>query len=271
MTTLISMSRVKHNTICSGATPYSKRLLACEWQCPASVTACVLTLLVIALVSNVTACSGRDLPPTARDEAKAQEVFAAFRNAVVTKLGRGAAALVSTSSMEYAAHLQELALYAPRDVLEAAPVSAEMYVLLLRLNLTAQQLQSMLPADVLAFGIEKGIIGNLWQADDQLHGFRFITSGVGSGERVRNYFNKAKPVGAPIRLVREGFETWRMDILPELEALDENMRSLAKDRQLSERTVARAVVEFYSMKRLQPRDFEPMRTPEPGQQGGHDA
>ena len=212
-----------------------------------------------------------DSPPTARDEAKAREVFDAFRSAVVAKNGNAAAALVSNPGLEQVAYIQELALYASREVLEAAPVSAEMYVLLLRLNLTAQQLQSMQPADVLAFGIEKGIIGNLWQADDQLHGFRFITSGVGSGERVRNHLNKAQPVGAPIRLVREGFETWRMDIAPELEALDENMRSLAKHRQLSERTVARAVVEFYSMKRLQPRDFEPMRTPKPGQQGGHDA
>jgi len=230
----------------------------------AKVIAHAFMLLAILITSNMAACGGVNSPPMAKDETEVRKVFEAFRSAVVTKNTSAAAALVSKAGFKHAAHIQELALYAPREVLEAEPISAEMYVLMLRMSFTAQQLKTMQPAEVLAFGVEKGFIGNLWQADDQLQGFRFLSSDMGKGQRIRHQ----TPVGAPVQLVREGFQTWRVDILPELAMLDKNMRSLAKARNLSERTVARAVVEFQSMKPLQPRYFDPLFPPKTAQLGG---
>lgn len=233
----------------------------------ARVMARMVMLLAIFVASNMAGCGGADSQSKARDEAEVQKVFTAFRSAVVAKNTGVAAALVSKASLDYASHIYDVALYAPRETLEAEPVSTEMYVLMLRMNYTAQQLKAMQPTDVLAFGIAKGFVGNLWQAEDQLQGFRFISADAGSGERVRHQ----RPIGAPVRLVRGGADTWRMDILPELEMLNENMRTLAKDRHLSERTVARAVVEFQSMKQLQPRYFEPLLTRNLVTPGRHDA
>jgi hypothetical protein len=181
--------------------------------------------------------------------------FAAYRDAVAADDGRTAGALVTSETLEHAAYLRDLALYATRAELEAEPVGAEMHVLLLRLRLSAVELEAMDDRAVFAFGVEHGFISNLWQARDELRQFQPEPSGAGwAGRRVR----REREVGARLRFLREDGE-WRLDLLPEFRRLSELIQEAATRNGVPERDLARARVELYTMKSLEPRHLEPLR------------
>jgi hypothetical protein len=213
--------------------------------------------IVGALSIQALACSQGPVAEIAPSDAEqVQATFEAYRNAVAADEGAAAAEWVTEGTLRHAAELRDLALYATRDELESEPVGSEMHVLMFRLHANAEELQAMDGRDAFAFGVDGGLISNLWKAEDELRDLQIEGSGPAL---VAHRFRGPYKLEPPLRFVREA-DRWKLDVMPEFESLSAVTEDNAEEMNVPPRDLARTRIELYSMKVLEPRHLEPLRS-----------
>lgn len=103
---------------------------------------------VIAAAAMLLAMSAR-----ADDGAAVRAAFEAYREAATAKDGEAAVALVTEGSTAHYGQLRDLALTAPRAMVETLPPADILLVLRLRHEFTAEELQTLSGADLIRIGV----------------------------------------------------------------------------------------------------------------------
>lgn len=187
-----------------------------------------------------------------------QASFGAWKTAMLAHDGHAASLLVTQASLEQFGRYRELALRAPETELDQLALIDRMFVLILRVQLSAERLEAMTPAQVLDFLVETRALGMDYA------GYSEIDQVEVRGERATARHTKfGRQIGAPLGFAFES--QWKQDLLPVIEQMGRDMDDyLARMEQKVAPTIyADAIVETFTGKMLEPRHLKPLAVDKP--------
>jgi hypothetical protein len=161
-------------------------------------------------------------------EARATAAVEAYQQALVDRRGVDAAALVTASTLEHYAALQELALTAPPEQLARQTMFDRLTMTLLRAQLPADQLAAASPGELFALAVDAGLVGRQVGA---LEPRAARVDGDGGTARVELVDAAGQLVAVDVR--REG-QAWKVDLTGLMPRADDALRRLARAQGLGE-------------------------------------
>ncbi len=161
-------------------------------------------------------------------------------------------ALLSAPSRKYYPSLQQLALHADAATLQGLEPIEQLQVLFLRLMLEPQALQAMSEQQLLAFALERGLIGQDLRASDALR--EIAITGNSAQGRLYKFGRDDWPDRSLQYFVREE-DGWRVDLRGELERLRTDFDAFLARSHLSTGEAAFFILETRLMRKVTPADF----------------
>jgi type II secretory pathway component PulC len=190
-------------------------------------------------------------PMPMQDEAEIKAL--AMRWAVAAAVHDGSSlALLSGPSREYYPSLQQLALHADATTLQGLEPIEQLQVLFLRLMLEPQSLQAMSEQQLLAFALQRGLIGQDLRASDALR--EIAIAGDTAQGRLYKFGRDDWPDRSLQYFVREE-GGWRVDLRGELERLRSDFDAFLARSHLSTAEAAFFILETRLMRKVTPADF----------------
>lgn len=180
-------------------------------------------------------------------------VFTAYREAILAKQGGEAAALLSRSTFDYYEKMRKLALTGDAKTVQAESLSNQLQVLLMRLRVPTEKLESLSSQALIAYAIDEGWIGRdsvvKLKAGDVLTEGDIATlavsiEGVGAGPGFR--FNR-EPAG------------WRLDLVPLLQMSNLMLQMAAKEKGIPEDQFMLGMLESVVGRKIGPEAWVPPR------------
>ncbi len=189
---------------------------------------------------------------TASQDQTAITQLAARWDAAATAHDGAGVALLSESSRAYYPNLQQLALHADAATLEGLEPIEQLQVLFLRLMLEPDKLQAMDAQQLLAFALQRGLIGQDLRDSDVL---REVTV-VGNSAQGRLYkFGREDWPDRNLQYFVREEDGWRIDLRGELERLRTDFDAFLARSGLSGGEAAFFILETRLMRKVTPADF----------------
>ncbi|MEU0091590.1 hypothetical protein [Kribbella sp. NPDC006257] len=165
------------------------------------------------------------------DKAAVTQAFTAYREALLAKNGKAAAALLTADSLAYYARLKKLALSAPEAELRRVQLSEQLAVLFLRLRVRADDLRRWSPTELGIDSVEND------QSSTGAKVSRMSTGAVDVSGDTASVLMKldGKETGFSFSFWRESGH-WKFRMLPLLESGENSMRAIVQERHLTNRT-----------------------------------
>jgi len=163
-------------------------------------------------------------------------------------------ALLSAASRVYYPHLQQLALHADAPTLLQLEPIEQLQVLFLRLLPEPDQLQAMDAQQLLAFALQRGLIGQDLRDSDTLRELA-IAENSAQG-RLYKFGRDDWPDRSLQYFVREE-GNWRIDLRGELERLRTDFDAFVARSGLSAGEAAFFILETRLLRKVTPADFDP--------------
>ena len=189
-------------------------------------------LMAAAVLAGAAACGGDEPAP----EQQVQSSYAAYAKAVSAKDGGTSSGLVSGSTLDYYAHLRDLALTADRASLGEERVIDQLAVLSMRANIPADTLRTADARGVVAAAVKTQVISSGGAGSTELSGVKVQgdsasgTLGVGGGaQRVL------------LRFHREG-GAWKVDLTGLLEPAETALKAALQREKLTPEGLLRQVM-----------------------------
>jgi hypothetical protein len=154
--------------------------------------------------------------------AAVRNVFSAYRSAILSGEGDEAAALLGQSTYDYYDEMRRLALYGDAKAVQAQSLVNQMQVLLFRLRVPPDQLESLSSQALIAHAVDQGWIGK--NSVLELQPGQVLSEG---DVAVLHVIVDGKDAGPAFRFNRES-DAWRLDLLPTMQASNAALQS---DRQ----------------------------------------
>lgn len=197
-------------------------------------------ILLIVMFTGACSAAGDDPSPTATDAGSAtpaadddQEIRANFddyRNALLAGDGNAAFETMSQSSVDFYVEMRDLALTAPRPMMEKRSLIDRLHALTLRYVLAPQRLQEMTPVEIVAYAVDAGLIG---QGTLQLQELEEVT--VAGDTAVATVTSEGSKTEFTYEFVRDA-GGWRINLLVVLDVANERFVDLIEREGLSETT-----------------------------------
>ena len=193
------------------------------------IRCCALALMALLLI-----------PASARSEGDAKavrRVFSAYRSALLAGEGDAAAALLTRSTYDYYDEMRRLALYADAGTVQAQSLINQLQVLMLRLRLPADELESLSPEELIAHAVDQGWIGKesvltLQPGKVRSEGDVAVLHVEIDGEDAGPAFHFRRESGA-----------WRLDLVPTTQAGNAALQMAARRQDIPEREFLLVLVE----------------------------
>jgi hypothetical protein len=193
-------------------------------------------VLCIALV----ACSGEEradpvpLPQStvsgsAVDKAAVAQAFSSYREALLAKDGKTAAALLTAESIEYYAAIKKLALTAPESYLRRARMSDQLAVIFVRATVPVENIRSWSATQLAIDAVRRGQF-NASAVERMSAGTVEVSGDVGTV--LMKLDGKESPVS--FTFYREGGR-WKFRLIPLLEATESTLRARVQEQHITER------------------------------------
>ncbi len=180
-----------------------------------------VTILFLALVLGTATSSAED------DSDAVRSVFASYRRAILSGDGDAAAALLSQSTYDYYAEMKYLALYGSSEEVKSQSLVNQMQVLMYRLRIPTEQLESMSPRSLFAHEVNLGWIGK--SSVVKLQPGKVISEGNAAALHV---VVDGQVAGAPFQFNRESAQ-WRLDLVPTTQARNAALETIGKQQGVS--------------------------------------
>lgn len=150
-----------------------------------------------------------------------RSVFSAYRTAIMEGKGEEAADLLSRSTLDYFDKMRTLALHGDAATVQALALVDQMQVMLFRLRVPVETLETLSAKGLVAYAVEQGWIGKTSVA--KVTPGKVQSQGDDAMLHVRV---NGKDAGPAFRFGREAVG-WRLDLVPTLKATDGILRSAA--------------------------------------------
>jgi hypothetical protein len=183
-----------------------------------------------------------------------QTVFAGYRSKILAGEGDAAAALLSQNTVDYYDEMRQLALFASAEAVRAQSLVNQMQVLMLRMRVPTEELESMKARDLIAHAVDQGWIGK--NSVLQLQPGKVIAEG---DVAVLHVFVDGQDAGPMFRFNREQ-GSWRLDLVPTTQASNLSLQMAAKRQGVSESELLAMLMESVLGKKLGPEAWTPPRT-----------
>lgn len=188
-------------------------------------------LLALPLSFLVATASAEDAEEAVR------EAFSAYRSALLAGNGERAAGLLSGSTHDYYDEMRALALYGDADAVKGQSLVNQMQVLLLRLRVAPDQLESSSPGAIIALAVDQGWIGK--SSVLELQPGKVLSEG---DVAVLHVLVEGRDAGPAFRFQREA-GAWHLDLLPTLQASNAALQMAARKQGVPEDEFALVLME----------------------------
>jgi hypothetical protein len=186
------------------------------------------------LVATTAACSGSDAAP-ADPAAPVVNSFTAYSKAVTARDGGTAADLMTASSLSYYDKLRDLALDADRAELGAEPVVDQLTALSMRGDLSATDLRTLSPHDLVKKAVQINLISNGATPERGLQQVK-IDGDTATAELVMT-----EGAQYPVGFTREAGQ-WKFDVTSLLQPAESALSQAREQQKLTERQIVDQVV-----------------------------
>lgn len=193
------------------------------------------------------------LPSAARaqDEELVRRAFAAYKTAILQQDGESAVALVNKATLEYYAHMMDMALEAPEpDVRRLTPVNKIM-VLSLRHRVPIGDLRSMTPERLVTYAVDEGWIGKNSVIDSEIGDVQVFNTDASA-----DYIKGGDPTPLKYRFSKENGD-WKIDLTALMPMADQAMSTMIKERGFDEDAFIVSVLESVSGMKVSPSLWQP--------------
>lgn len=166
-------------------------------------------VLVAVLLS---ACAAAPQTVENTPERAVEDAFVAYKAAILAQDGTSGSALVTAASQDYYRDMADEALTADRQRLLATHIVDRITILLLRQNLTVDQLRRMTGRELTEFAIDRGWVSKDSAARTKLSNYRIF-----GDVATANVVNRSGELSKISMRFRFEQEAWRLDLLKNLE------------------------------------------------------
>jgi len=225
--------------------------MRCRWHrllCAAALPA----YLAVVLCHGVTAAELTGTTASA-DQSAIRQLAARWIAAATAHDGAGIALLCASSSA-YFPYLQQLALHADAATLQQLEPTLQLQVMFLRLMSPAAQLQAMGASQLLAFALQRGLIGQDLRASDRL-GELTVAEQSAQGRLYK--FGRADWPDRGLQYFGWEQGNWCVDLRGELEQLRSDFDAFTARSGLPATEAAFFILETRLMRKVIPADFAP--------------
>lgn len=167
-----------------------------------------------------------------------RRTFEDYRSALLSNDGRAAEKLLSRKTVDYYAEMRELALYASSKSLQSQLLVTQMQVLLLRIRMDPKPLEAMSGSELLVCSVEQGWIGKEGVSRAQLGKLKIEESSAVAHAEING-----QDIGPAFYFAKEAGDSWRLDLLPTVEASNAALRLAAEQQGIPERELILMLIE----------------------------
>jgi hypothetical protein len=185
--------------------------------------------------------------------AAVRNVFSAYRSAILSGEGDEAAAFLSQSTYDYYDEMRRLALYGDAKAVQAQSLVNQMQVLLFRLRVPSDQLESLSSQALIAHAVDQGWIGK--NSVLKLQPGQVLSEG---DVAVLHVIVDGKDAGPAFRFNRES-GAWRLDLLPTMQASNAALQLTAKQQGVPENEFMLVLMESVLGRKVGPEAWNPLR------------
>lgn len=189
------------------------------------------------------------------DEGSVRDAFVNYRSALLAGDGAAAAAHLSQSTYDYYDAMRRFALYGDAKTVQDQPVTDQLQILLLRLRVAPQMLESLSPVGLIAHSIEQGWIGR--SSVERIEPGKVVTQGDAA---IIHVVVDGEDRGPAFRFHRE-LGVWRLDLVPVMRATDASIRMAIEREGMGESDFMLAVVERAIGREIGIEAWIPLREP----------
>ncbi len=193
------------------------------------IRSCVLALMPLLLI-----------PASARSEGDAEavrRVFSAYRSALLAGEGDAAAALLSRSTYDYYDEMRRLALYGDAATVQAQSLINQLQILMLRLRIPADELESLSPGELIAHAVDQGWIGKSSVLETQ------PGKALAEGDVAVLHVRIDEQDAGPAFHFRRESGAWRLDLVPATQLGNAALQVAASQQGVPEREFLLVLVE----------------------------
>lgn len=166
-----------------------------------------------------------------------RKVFLAYRGSILAGDGPSAAALLSRSTYDYYDAVRRLALTGDARTVQNRPLSDQVQILLYRLRVPREKLDSLSPLGLIAYSIDQGWIGK--ESVEKIQPGPVVVRG---DTALVHVVVDGEDRGPGFRFDRED-DGWRLDLVPVMRATDRSLRMAVERENMGESDFILAVVE----------------------------
>ncbi len=206
---------------------------------------------LVLVICHTAAATGSDAVVAEPDRAAIKQLAARWVAAATAHDGAGVA-LLGKSSSAYYPNLRQLALHADAATLQELEPIEQLQVMFLRLMLEPDQLQAMDARQLLAFALQRGLIGQDLRESDALR--ELTLAGNSAQGRLYKFGRDDWPDHGLQYFVREEGH-WRIELRGELERLRTDFDAFTARSGLCAAEAAFFILETRLMRKVTPADF----------------
>ena len=180
--------------------------------------------------------------------------FSAYRSAILSGEGDAAAALLSRSTYDYYDEMRRLALEGSPEAVQAQSLVNQMQVLLLRLRVPREKLESLSAEALVAHTVYQG-----WVAKSsvlRLEPGKVVPEGDAA---VLHVIIDEQDAGPAFHFQREA-GSWRLDLVPTTQASNDTLELAAQQQGVPRSEFMRALMESAVGRPLGPEIWAPLRS-----------